>query len=92
LKSLSGGSGFGIASALMLPFGSLLALRRRRRFNSLRMLGVLTVLVASSALIVGCSSSAGMAGMTASPATSNVTITATSGGITQTAVVAVTVQ
>ena len=90
LKSLSRGNGFGIASALMLPFGSLLALCRRRRFNGLRILGVLAVFVAASGLIVGCSSSAGMA--SAPPATSNVTITATSGSITQTAVVAVTVQ
>jgi len=92
LKSLSRASGSGIASALMLPFGSLLALLRRRRFNSLRILGVLAVLVAFSGLIVGCSSSASMAGTAAAPATSNVTITATSGSITQTAVVAVTVQ
>jgi uncharacterized protein (TIGR03118 family) len=79
-----------IASAIMLPFGSLLAFRRRRQFAGLRALGVVVILFASASLIVGCG---GSAGTPATPAgTSNVTITATSGSITQTAVVAVTVQ
>jgi len=73
----------------LLPFGSLLALRRRQRFASLRILGALTVLLASAGLIAGCGSS----GMAPTPAgTSNVTITATSGSITQSTVVALTVQ
>jgi uncharacterized protein (TIGR03118 family) len=78
-----------IVFAMLLPFGSLLALRRRKKFASLRILGGLTILLASAGLISGCGSS----GTAATPAgTSNVTITATSGSISQTAVVAVTVQ
>ena len=79
----------GIVSAMLLPFGSLLALRRRRQFAVLRILAVLTILLVSAGFIVGCGSSGNM---TATPAgTSNVTITATSGTITQTTVVAMTV-
>jgi apolipoprotein N-acyltransferase len=78
-----------ILPAMLLPFGSLLALRRRKKFAGLRILGVLVVLLASAGLIVGCGSS----GMAATPTgTSNVTISATSGSITQNTVVALTVQ
>jgi uncharacterized protein (TIGR03118 family) len=77
-----------LASLLMLPFGSLLALGRPRRFAGLRLLGVITLLFIFSGLIVGCGSST-----PGTPAgTSNVTITATSGSITQTSTVALTVQ
>jgi uncharacterized protein (TIGR03118 family) len=80
----------GLLSALMLPFGSLLALRRRRPFAGLRVLGVLVILAASASLIAGCGSSGGAP---ATPAgTSNVTITATSGNIVQSTLVALTVQ
>ncbi len=79
-----------IIPAVLLPFGSLLALRRRRKFASLRILGVFVILLASAGLIEGCGSS-GMAA-TSPTGTSNVTITATSGSITQTTVVALTVQ
>jgi len=89
----------GIVFALLLPFGSLLALRRRftglrtgRRVGlrtGLRMLGVFAVLVASAGLLAGCGSS----GTPATPAgTTNVTVTATSGSVMQTTVVALTVQ
>jgi apolipoprotein N-acyltransferase len=88
-----GGGGYaragGIGAALLLPFGSLLVLGRRRQFIGTRMLGVVVLLLASCGLIVGCGSS----GAPGTPAgTTNVTVAATSGGITQTAVVAVTVQ
>jgi len=88
-----GGGGYaragGIGAALLLPFGSLLMLGRRRQFIGTRVLGVVVLLFAACGLIVGCGSS----GAPGTPAgTTNVTVTATSGGITQTAVVAVTVQ
>ncbi len=84
-------TGVGIASALLLPFGSLLAFSRRRRSSGLRILGVLSMLFVSAGLVVGCSYSS--SGMAATPAgTSNVTIKATSGSITQSFEVALTVQ
>ena len=94
IQTSSGTQGYlrsasGIGFALLLPFGSLLALRRRKKFASLRILGAVTVVLASAGLIAGCGSS----GMAPTPAgTSNVTITATSGSITQSTVVALTVQ
>lgn len=79
----------GIAFALMLPIGSLLARRRHRQLAGLRILGAATVLFIVSAMI-GCSYTPTMI---ATPAgTSNITITATSGSTTQTAIVAVTVK
>ena len=81
----------GIVSAMLLPFGGLLALRRRRDLAGLRILGVLTILFASASLIAGCSYSP--SGTPGTPAgTTNVTITATSGSVMQSTVVAVTVQ
>ncbi len=79
----------GIVSAMMLPFGLLLAVRRRRQFAGLRILGVLAVLFASTGLIVGCSSSP--SAIITPAGTSNVTITAASGSIMQSTVVAMTV-
>jgi uncharacterized protein (TIGR03118 family) len=82
---------WGVASALLLPFGSLLVLGRRRRF-SMRMLGVVVVLVLGAGAMAGCSGY-GMSGTAGTPAgTTNVTITATAGSITQTTKVALTVQ
>ena len=93
-----------IASALLLPFGSLLLLRRRRQlagrsagrsaglFPGLGLLGVLAILFASTGLIAGCSSTSPMVVPATAAGTSNVTIAATSGSITQTTVVALTVQ
>jgi uncharacterized protein (TIGR03118 family) len=87
-RLIHGGPGE-IGFALMLPFGTLLALRRSRRFASLRIFGVLAVLLASSALVVGC----GNSGTPPTPAgTSNLTVTATSGSITQSFNVAMTVK
>ncbi|MDP9050502.1 MAG: TIGR03118 family protein [Acidobacteriota bacterium] len=78
-----------VSLGLLLPFGSLLALRRSKRFAHLRILGVLAVLLASSALFVGCGGSS----TPATPlGTSNVTVTATSGSVVQTTTVAMTVK
>jgi uncharacterized protein (TIGR03118 family) len=89
LDRLTQGNPGAIGFALLLPFGTLLALRRSRRFASLRILGVLAVLLASSALVVGCGGSS----TPATPAgTSNLTVTATSGSIVQSFNVAMTVQ
>jgi hypothetical protein len=93
VRTASGGDGrqaaWGIASAILLPFGSLLALRRRDRFAGPRVLGVITLLIVSAGFVVGCGSSGTLATPTG---TANVTINATSGSVTQTAVVAMTVQ
>lgn len=79
-----------VASAMMLPFGSLLAFRRRRQFASLRILGVVVILFASAGLMAGCGSSPGTP---ATPAgTTNVTVTATLANVTQSTVIAVTVK
>ena len=88
-KGLGRHPGMGIVSALLLPFGAVLTMRRRRRFAGLRVLGVVVVLFASAGLVVGCSSTPPPP---VTPAgTSNITITATSGSIKQSAVVGLTV-
>ncbi|HEY4379907.1 MAG TPA: TIGR03118 family protein [Acidobacteriaceae bacterium] len=75
--------------AMLLPFGALLSLRRRKKFAGLRILGVLTVLAATTGLIVGC----GGSGTAATPAgTSSVVVTASSGSVSQTTTIALTVQ
>lgn len=79
-----------IASAMMLPFGSLLAFRRRRQFASLRILGVVIILFASVSLVVGCGSTPGI--LATPVGTTNVTVTATSANITQSTIVAMTVK
>ena len=90
-EGLSAGGQHGslfLASALMLPFGSLLAFGRRRRLASMRLLGAVMLALISAGLIAGCGSS-----MSGTPAgTTNVTIMATSGSIAQTSTVALTVQ
>jgi uncharacterized protein (TIGR03118 family) len=90
LQTSSGRNGYvAVASILLLPFGSLLAFRRRTQFASLRLLGGLVLIAASAGLFAGCGGSS----MPATPAgTSNVTITATSGSTMQTTKVALTVQ
>lgn len=88
LPGLGDSRGMGIASAVLLPLGSLLLFGRRKRLAGFRILGCVLVLCGSASL-VGCSSS----GATPTPAgTSTVTITATSGSITQTTTVALTVK
>jgi uncharacterized protein (TIGR03118 family) len=88
LDNISRGGPAAVGFALMLPFGGLLALRRSRRFAALRILGVMVVLLASSALVVGCGSSTPGTPL----GTSNLTVTATSGSITQSFNVAMTVK
>jgi uncharacterized protein (TIGR03118 family) len=86
----------GITSALLLPFASILIFRRRKSgyaANSLRLLGVMLVFLATSGFILGCSGSSMTAAQSATPAgTSTVTMTATSGAIMQQTSMALTVQ
>lgn len=84
--------------AFLLPFGSVLALLRKRKGygNYPRLLGVLFLLIASTGVVVGCSSY--MAPSTQNnqgtpPGTmSRITISATSGSITQSTTVSLNVQ
>jgi uncharacterized protein (TIGR03118 family) len=88
----------GITSALLLPFASLLAFRRRRSVTgglaSIRLLGVMLLFTASIGLIAGCSTYAAPAVVL--PATpsgaSTITLTATAGTVTQQTSFALTVQ
>jgi uncharacterized protein (TIGR03118 family) len=88
----------GITSALLLPFASILAFRRRKLAGaamSLRLMGVMLLFLATSGLILGCASSttASAPATTATPAgTSTVVMTATSGTTTQQTSMALTVQ
>jgi uncharacterized protein (TIGR03118 family) len=84
----------GFSLALMLPFGALLAFRRRRGGLSsqmLRLTAIALFAVAASGLFAGCSDS-----VASSPATpagqSNVVITATAGSVSQQTTFALTVQ
>ncbi len=81
--------GAGILAALLLPFGGVLALRRRRS-PILRLLALLCALLGSVGAIVGCSSNTPL--VFTPQGTSQVTITATSGSITQSTTVGLTVQ
>jgi uncharacterized protein (TIGR03118 family) len=86
---LRGTQATGLTMALLLPFGSLLALyRRRRELNKsyLRFVGLFAILLGVTGVLLSCSSS----NMTPSTpmGTSQVTVTATSGSISQSAVIA----
>jgi uncharacterized protein (TIGR03118 family) len=90
-----------IATALLLPFGSLLAFSRRRNSNgrdAMRLLGVIALSLTFATLVAGCSSSNSNNSSSASTSTATptgmqqVTIKAVSGGITQTATINLTVQ
>ncbi|WP_254063961.1 TIGR03118 family protein [Granulicella sp. S190] len=92
-----------IATALLLPFGSILAFSWRRNANGknpLRLLGVVLLSFTVATLVVGCSSSPSQPATSTNPppppstptGTQQVTITATSAGITQTANITLTVQ
>jgi uncharacterized protein (TIGR03118 family) len=86
----------GITSALLLPFASILIFRRRKSgnaANSLRLLGVMLVFVATSGFIAGCGGSSMTTPQPVTPAgTSTVTMTATSGAVMQQTSIALTVQ
>jgi uncharacterized protein (TIGR03118 family) len=95
--------GAGIAVAVLLPFGSLLAFPRKRfgHRRSLQILGACILFLTTMGFVAGCSSSSTPASPSSStppPPTSTptgmqqVTITATSGSITQTATVNLTIQ
>ena len=84
----------GIASALLLPLGCILAFRRRglRAGNPLRLLGVVGLLAGSIGLLTGCSSANGPAQIITPAGTTNVVITATAGSVSQNSTIALTVQ
>ena len=83
----------GITLALLLPFGALIILPRRRPYGTqrpVRLLGVLGVMLLSSALLISCSSD--KVPPSTPTGTVPVMIEATSGSIMQTATVSLTVQ
>jgi uncharacterized protein (TIGR03118 family) len=89
--TLRGTYAAGITAALLLPFGSLLAFSRRQssgKQSHIRLLGLLSLLLVSTAIVLGC----GHSKPVTPPGMSQVTITATSGSITQKTVIALTVQ
>jgi uncharacterized protein (TIGR03118 family) len=84
-----------IAAALFLPFSAMLFFPRRRSPNqqlSIRLFGLLGILVISAGFIAGCSSTSDVFVPSTPTGTSQVTIKATSGSITQSTVVNLTVQ
>jgi uncharacterized protein (TIGR03118 family) len=84
----------GIAWAMLLPFGCILAFRRRRSnaSNSLRLLGVLALMAGSIGFVTGCGTNNPQI-MPSTPAgTSTVVVTATAGTVTQTTSFALVVQ
>jgi uncharacterized protein (TIGR03118 family) len=90
---IGGNTGLNVASALLLPFGSLLVLRRRKGLAAMRALGAFVLLIGSTGLMMGCSNGYSPTATGGTPAgTSKVTITATSGAISQSTVVTFTVQ
>jgi uncharacterized protein (TIGR03118 family) len=94
-RTLRGAATAGITAALLLPFGAILAFSRRRSPNqhrSLRLLGLLGILLVSAGFIAGCSSSSNVFVPSTPAGTSPVTVKATSGSITQSTVVNLTVQ
>jgi uncharacterized protein (TIGR03118 family) len=94
-STLRGAVTAGITAAFLLPFGALLTLSRRRstsQHRSLRLFGLLGVLIFSAAFFVGCSTTKPIVLPSTPTGTSKVTIQATSGTVTQTTVVNLTVQ
>jgi uncharacterized protein (TIGR03118 family) len=82
----------GIAAAMLFPFASFFAFRRRKPATrrAFQLLSLLLLFAATNGLLLGCSSSMPV---TPTPAgTSNVTMTATSGSVTQSITIALTVQ
>jgi uncharacterized protein (TIGR03118 family) len=78
----------GITSALLLPFASLLMLRRRH--SAIRLLGLFCVLAAFAGVITGCSNNTSTPGTPAGVA--SVVVTATGGTLSQATTVKLTVQ
>lgn len=94
-RTIRGVSKAGITAALLLPFGTILALFRRHSSTyrpSLRLFGLLGALFVAAAFIQGCSSSSDVIPPSTPPGTTAITIKATSGSITQSTVVNLTVQ
>ncbi len=92
---LRGAATAGITAALLLPFGAFLTFFRRRpsdRQRSIRLLGLVGVLLVSAGFIAGCSSSSDVFIPSTPVGTSPVGIKATSGAITQNTTVNLTVQ
>jgi uncharacterized protein (TIGR03118 family) len=89
-----------IATALLLPFGSILAFSLRRSANGktpMRLLGVVALSFAMATLVVGCGSSSPSQSSTPPPPITplgmqQITISAASGGITQSTIINLTVQ
>jgi uncharacterized protein (TIGR03118 family) len=93
--TLRGAATAGITAALLLPFGAILTFSRRRSSNhhrSIRLLGLLSILLISAGFIAGCSSTSNVFVPSTPAGTSQITIKATSGSITQSTVVNLTVQ
>jgi hypothetical protein len=86
----------GITWALLLPFGCILAFRRRSNpTKPLRLLGVISLLVGSAGFITGCSTPNTQIMPFTPTGTVNVIITASSGtgtALNQSTILAVTVQ
>jgi len=82
--------GRGVALALLLPFGGMLALRRRK-LGAWRPLIVASVALLSLGAVIGCGNS--YSSPTPTPqGTSQVTVTATSGSVSQSTTIALVVQ
>ena len=92
LRPQGGHRATGIATALLLPFASLLLYRRRN--HTIRVLGLLCVLAATTGLVIGCSSYKTPANMTVTTpgGQSNIIVSATSGTLTQQTAIALTVK
>jgi hypothetical protein len=82
--------GVRIFSAMLLPFGSFLLLRRRRLSAAVRTLGSCAILLTVGAGLIGCSYTPRM--YSTPTGTANITIAATSGSTVQTSVIALTVK
>jgi uncharacterized protein (TIGR03118 family) len=84
----------GIAAAMLLPFASFLAFRRRKLATrrALQLLSLLLLFAAANGLLLGCADTSPATTIVTPAGTSNVTITATSGAVTQSTTMALTVQ
>jgi uncharacterized protein (TIGR03118 family) len=92
--TLRGAATAGITAALLLPFSAILTFVRRRssKQSSIRLLGLLGILLISAGFVTGCNSYSAVFVPSTPTGTTAVTIKATSGTITQTTVVNLTVQ